>query len=167
MPGRPSRKRSRRRPLWPWWNLRKLETWHPWPAQDLRKLRISKAIRKALALKHRKKPWNSECHAKQIKTDQDIMTHHDSSWLIMTHHDSWLTAVTRNFHKSDLIQNLTDQFIPGDLAASHLSGEAGLQRPCAGKLSTDVSSVSTSWAIFETNSMEFMPWLDVITWCTM
>ena len=94
-----------------------------------------------------KKPWNSECHAKQIKTDQNIMTHHES----------WLTAVTRNFHKSDLIQNLTDQFIPGDLAASHLSGEAGLQRPCAGKLSTDVSSVSTSWAKFETNSMEFMP----------
>jgi hypothetical protein len=69
-------------------------------------LRISKAIRKALALKHLQLPWNSECHAKQIKTDQNIMTHHDS----------WLTAVTRNFHKSDLIQNLTDQFIPGDLA---------------------------------------------------
>ena len=87
------------------------------------------------------------------QTDQNRSKHQN----IMTHHDSWLTAVTRNFHKSDLIQHLTDQFIPGDLAASHLSGEAGLQRPCAGKLSTDVSSVSTSWAKFETNSMEFMP----------
>ena len=137
LPGRPSRKRSRRRKCW------KLISWSKpwWSAQDLRKLRVSKAIRKAL-----KTMEMSEDHAKQYKTDQNIMAYHGLPW-----RTNMLPGHSINLIWSN--NSFDHNWWPGSLTSFGRRGAAKALCREAQRL-----FVSTSWAKFNTNSG---------TWCNV